>query len=509
MCSVGKHIQRRTLIVEKQIKADILRSSLTTSAEYQSYLESQFSLIRTQARTAEIVEYMSLPPAQRRNSTQEALANEKLETFNKNKPSYFNSFAVLDKDGVDILDTNESMIGTSFADKEFFKNVINTNNHYASGLTLAPDGSHIAYFATPITSKSGELSGVYVVTYNTNIVQSTMDRLLRTSQITPSLTEYAQVVDGKNYFVLAHSNRVNQVYKTYLDMNDARLAKLQEQGEISQDQLSSLVIPQPEVVTELDQMGNTGNFQAPSYNDEITESAAVRLPNSDWIVVTSQPVSTISSIIQTQTRTNVIVSIIITVLAALIAVVASNFFTSPIIQLTQVAENISAGDLTQKANIRRHDELGILARTFNTMTDQIQGLIGNLESRVEQRTADLEQRTSDLEQATAQSNKRAGQLETIADISRYISVEKDPEKLLPLITQTVSERFKFYHVGIFLLDEKGKFAVLRAANSAGGQIMLRRQHKLEVGQTGHCGKCNIHGKASYRFGYWRRCSLFQ
>ncbi len=481
-------------IVERQIKADILRSSLSTSAEFQDFLDSQFSMLRSQARATEIVEYMSLPQSQRKGSAKESLVYDKLEIFGKNRPSYIKSYALLDTNGSDILDTNQSRIGTSFVERDFFTTVMAIKNHYVSGLTILPDGDHIVYFATPITSKSGELTGIYVVTYSANIIQSTIERMIRTNQVTPSTTEYTYIIDGTNYFIVAHTIRVDLLHKTFLDMDDARLAKLVEQGVISQDKLSTLVVPQPEVVTALTKMENTTDFQAPAYNGELTESAAVRLPNSSWILVTSQPISTISNIIQSQTRTNVIVSIIITVFASLIALIASNFFTNPIIQLTHVAENISAGDLTQKADIRRNDEIGVLARTFNTMTDQIQELIGNLESRVEQRTADLELRTLDLEQATAQSDKRANQLETIAEISRYISIEKNQEKLLLLITQIVSERFGFYHVGIFLLDEKGKFALLRAANSLGGQIMLRRQHKLEVGQTGIVGNVTSTGK---------------
>lgn len=481
-------------IVETQIKADILRTSSTTTADFQDFLDSQFSAIRSQARASEIVEYMSLPPAQRKGSAKEALVYDELKSIGKNKPSYIQSYALLDNNGIDILDTNQARIGTSFAEQEFFTTVVTSNNHYVSGLTILPDGSHVVYFATPITAKSGESTGVYVVTYNANVIQSTIERMIRTNQVTPSVTEYTYIIDGNSFFILAHTTRVDLLYKTYLGMDDAKLVKLQEQGVISQDQLSTLVVPQPEAVTELSKMENTINFRAPSYNGELAESAAVRLSNANWIVVTSQPVSTISNIIQNQTRTNINVSIGIIVIASLIALIASNFFTSPIIQLTRVAENISTGDLTHKADIRRNDEIGVLARTFNTMTDQIQELISNLESRVEQRTTDLQQRTSDLEQATAQSNKRARQLETIAEISRYISTEKDQEKLLPLITQIVSERFGFYHVGIFLLDENGKFAVLRAANSPGGQIMLRRQHKLEVGQTGIVGNVTATGK---------------
>jgi putative methionine-R-sulfoxide reductase with GAF domain len=42
-------------------------------------------------------------------------------------------------------------------------------------------------------------------------------------------------------------------------------------------------------------------------------------------------------------------------------------------------------------------------------------------------------------------------------------------------------------VGIFLLDEARKFAVLKASNSVEGQRMLERAHRLEVGQVGIVG----------------------
>lgn len=473
-------------IVVKQIQADLVRSSLSTSAEFQeSFLDPQFSIIRNQARTREIVEYMSLPAARR--TSKEAFVYDVFETFSKTKPTYIRSYALLDNNGIDLLDTEQGRIGTSFAEHEFFTTVIENKSAYSSGLNLLPNGTQVIYFATPVTSESGEMVGVYLVTYNPNIIQSTVERMLRTNQAAPPTTEYTYIVDATNYFVLAHTTRVDLLYKSYLAADDARLVKLQEQGIISPERLSSLTLPQPEAIAELSKLEEgTINFQAPDYDAEMTESAAVYLSNSKWVVVTSQPVSTISNIIQAQTQTNVLVSVIITVIAALIALIGSNFFTSPIIQLTRVAENISAGDLTQKADIRRNDEIGVLGRTFNTMTDQIQGLVGNLEKRVEERTAQLAETTS-------QSEKRATDLQTIAEIARYISTEKDIESLLPLVARTVSERFGFYHVGIFLLNENRDFAVLRAANSLGGQAMLRRQHKLEVGFTGIVGNVTSTG----------------
>jgi GAF domain-containing protein len=111
----------------------------------------------------------------------------------------------------------------------------------------------------------------------------------------------------------------------------------------------------------------------------------------------------------------------------------------------------------------------------------------NLEQRINERT-------SELQVTKGQIEKRAEELQLISEVGRVMSVEQDIEKLLPLISRLVSERFGFYHVGIFLLDENGKYAVLKASNSVGGQRMLERGHRLEVGQVGIVGNVAASGQ---------------
>jgi GAF domain-containing protein len=58
----------------------------------------------------------------------------------------------------------------------------------------------------------------------------------------------------------------------------------------------------------------------------------------------------------------------------------------------------------------------------------------------------------------------------------------------------ISEQFGHYHTGIFLLDDAGQYAILRATNSEGGSKMLARDHKLLVGQTGIVGYVTATGQ---------------
>ncbi len=178
-------------------------------------------------------------------------------------------------------------------------------------------------------------------------------------------------------------------------------------------------------------------------------------------------------------------ALLVVIFAALAAIPLSSGLTAPIRRLMAVAEAITSGNMNSRANIETEDEFGVLAGAINQMTSELQQNLTNLEQRVSERTRDLE--------------KRSNQLQAVAEIGRAAATLRNIDELLSTVTRLISERFGFYHAGIFLLeeqninrkdsvDEKGvRYAVLRAANSEGGQRMLARGHKLRVGQQGIVG----------------------
>ncbi len=113
----------------------------------------------------------------------------------------------------------------------------------------------------------------------------------------------------------------------------------------------------------------------------------------------------------------------------------------------------------------------------------------NLELREVQ--ASLERRVEDRTRALVQ---RARYLEAITTVAQDVASVLDVQDLLTRVASLISEQFGFYHVGIFLLDGTGEWAVLRAASSEGGQRMLARGHRLEVGQTGTVGYVTARGE---------------
>ncbi len=125
-------------------------------------------------------------------------------------------------------------------------------------------------------------------------------------------------------------------------------------------------------------------------------------------------------------------------------------------------------------------------RLFQTLADVAAVALENarLHLAVTNQAALLEEqvaaRTSDLE-------RRSVQLQVAAEVARDATVASDLDDLLNRAVNLIRHRFAFYHVGIFLVDEQGEYAVLRAATGEAGRQMLARGHKLKVGETGIVG----------------------
>ncbi len=207
-----------------------------------------------------------------------------------------------------------------------------------------------------------------------------------------------------------------------------------------------------------------------------------------WSIIVHQDVDEALQPVRQQTQVITLVAVLITILVGLLGFFASQRLAAPIITLTEITNQVANGNLSIRAQIQTQDEIGALANTFNRMTSQLQDTLGGLERRIAERTADVEL-------ARLLSERRAQDLQAISEVSRTISTEQRLEILLPLVTRLVSERFDFYHVGIFFVDATKQFAILQAANSEGGKRMLDRGHRLEVGLTGIVGTVAQTGQA--------------
>lgn len=124
-------------------------------------------------------------------------------------------------------------------------------------------------------------------------------------------------------------------------------------------------------------------------------------------------------------------------IALLIGLLIATRLAQPITALTNVAALISAGDLSQRAEIQGQNEIGVLAAGFNSMTARLQENVQGLEQRVSERTVALQQ-VLDGQEATLKElrdaiSARQSLEQTIQELSSPVLPVLDGTLVMPLI----------------------------------------------------------------------------
>jgi GAF domain-containing protein len=118
-----------------------------------------------------------------------------------------------------------------------------------------------------------------------------------------------------------------------------------------------------------------------------------------------------------------------------------------------------------------------------------------------QREVDLARAMADQIAITIQNRRlleyterRAQQLKAVAEVGKSVSSMIGLDEVLKDTVDLIRDSFRFYHVSIFLLNELGDWAIVRASTGEVGKIMVSRPHKLEVGGKSIVGYVTGHGK---------------
>ncbi|MGE5073698.1 MAG: GAF domain-containing protein, partial [Anaerolineae bacterium] len=357
----------------------------------------------------------------------------------------YEELLVLNISGSAIVTTAGTDEGTNFSSQDYF---INGRQKFYATMTRFtgasnPNGQFKLVVAVPFYGANQEVRGVVVA-----VVKS--DRIL--AQVGPA----AGLTDVKTYLVNNRDQLVTRGAGSSINITALPIAQLlvAKSGQGSG------------TYTNYSEQSALGSFE---WDSTINSAVVSEVPNAD---VYSRALASL--------LISGLVGLFAIAIAAIAALSTAQAISEPIHSLAAVATKLSTGDLGARANIEQPDEVGNLADSFNTMATQLQGIIGNLEQRVSERTEALAQ----------QSNR----LRAAAEVARDAASAASLDELLDRAAHLIMERFGFYHAGIFLVDEKGEFAVLRASPSEAGRKMLENQHRLRVGEQGIVGRVAATGE---------------
>ena len=98
-------------------------------------------------------------------------------------------------------------------------------------------------------------------------------------------------------------------------------------------------------------------------------------------------------------RTIILTGVTLVGLSAILVYWGARRISRPILAISNAAERVADGNFNTRARVLTNNEIGLLARVFNQMTEQLRRLYTNLEAEVAERTVELQQANDDLAQA--------------------------------------------------------------------------------------------------------------
>lgn len=186
------------------------------------------------------------------------------------------------------------------------------------------------------------------------------------------------------------------------------------------------------------------------------------------ILVVEQPSQESNAVNAAALAVNASLGISAVLIAIVVSLLATRSVTVPIIDLAETAAQIAQGNFKATRHTEREDEIGELAQVFNNMATQLHQTMERLEQQVAARTMDLE--------------LRSAYLQASAEVSQIIASILDPNKLIREVVELIQERFNLYYVGLFLVNERGDWAILKSGTGEAGKAMMNRGHRIAVGR---------------------------
>lgn len=138
----------------------------------------------------------------------------------------------------------------------------------------------------------------------------------------------------------------------------------------------------------------------------------------------------------------------------------------PLQSLSAITRKFAAGDWSQRAQVTRNDEVGLLATSFNHMADQLGEIYQSLEQKVDERTR---------------------QIQTAAEVAQNITTIPNLDDMLNKTVELLVQRFDFYQASIFMVDRSGRYADFKAGFGSATKGLTEKKYRLEVGSASIIG----------------------
>ncbi len=362
---------------------------------------------------------------------------------------FFDNMFIIRPDGEVLISTNEQWIVENFGEHKvqspFILDLIGTNGSTISYAPTASYGNQLVVFTTrSFVNENGDLAATIIAT-----------------STSPTLSQ-----------MLSDSSAFFQSATSFFFLPDQSLIST------TADQKFTPLSPTQSTLGYLNLLMKGPNRQAlftgTNQSSETAMMFARWLPEYRIGMLLAVPEDSIYGQIRIADSFNLALLGISLLLTGSLIYFGSTQLVNPLVHLANTADRFSKGNWTERAQIKRRDEIGMLAQSFNHMADDLSQLYASLEAAVEKRTS---------------------QLRTASEVAQLATSTTQLQETLTRTAQLVAERFGFYHVAIFLRSESGNTMVLNEASGTASSAVKERGEHHNIGSDSLVGWVAANNKA--------------
>lgn len=203
---------------------------------------------------------------------------------------------------------------------------------------------------------------------------------------------YGYIINSKGT-IIAHPDR-DKVLSQYNPIEEAK----KEEGLIPLSNVFKAITTEKE------------GIKAYTYNGKDLYAGYSAIERTDWIFVITADQKEVMAAVPVMRNTIAAITIAIFLLCIAIVYMIGNSITKPIINTVEYARKIAGLDITDNIGekyLMKKDEIGILSKALQSITDSLRGIIGDINNSSEQLAAASEELTATTEQSSTASEEVA------------------------------------------------------------------------------------------------------
>ncbi|AFM02248.1 methyl-accepting chemotaxis protein [Desulfitobacterium dehalogenans ATCC 51507] len=348
--------------------------------------------------------------------------------------------ALDDTEGQQVVKSNDDAL-TKINERDFFKQAMNGTEEYVSDILVAKaTGELIVVISTPVRDMNNNIVGV-------------LQANIQLAQLSDFVTELSE--GGSSIYVISRQGTV--------------LAHPLIEYVQNQEDFSSLEFVQTGF-TGQDMTIQTTNIQG----EEVIASHTLN-ELTGWLIAVETPVSVAMASANRLLYTSIGLLLAVSIVVGLLGLIFSKRFTEPLVQLSSVIETIASGDLTDfEIKIKSKDEIGQLYDSLKTMTQNLRGLVVNIQevastlaSHSLQLSSTTEETTQSLTQVVTTINEMAQ-----GNSNQALMIQGSTDAI-NTVNNIVSEATQKTDVGTVKAKESLELA------KAGQEALERQSQKIE------------------------------